>query len=264
MRDYGKVHTSFWSSATIRGMTEDGRMLALYLMTSPHTTITGTFRLPDGYVCEDMGWTSQRVSKGFTELFAKGFGNRCETTKWVWIRKHLEWNPPENPNQRKAAVKLIHSIPEECAWKTDFIGVCVTLLDVDPEDFENPCETVTEPFLNQNQDKEQEQEQEQKQNGHQTVVPTDVDVVFNHWRQVHSHPRSQLDEKRRKVIRVALKSYSPEQLCLAIAGYKNSPFHMGKNDRSAVFDDIGLLLRDAEHVDAGLKFAEQGAPEKWT
>lgn len=262
MRDYGKVHTSFWSSSTIRGLSEDGRMLALYLMTSPHTTITGTFRLPDGYAIEDLGWTVGRVSKGFAELFEKGFANRCETTKWVWIRKHLEWNPPENPNQRKAAVKLLASIPSECTWKAEFIAVCAASLDIDPNDFANPSGTVTEPFRNQDQDKEQEQEQ--KQNGHETVVPTDIAAVFDHWKQTHNHPRSQLDEKRRKVIRLALKSYPAEQLCAAIDGYKNSPFHMGQNERKTVYDDIETLLKDGKHIDAGLKFAEQGKTEKWT
>ena len=120
-RDYGKVHTSFWSSETIRALSEDGRVLALYLMTSPHTTITGTFRLPDGYACEDLKWTSQRVQKGFAELCANGLANRCETTKWVWIVKHLEWNPPENPNQRKAAAKQAFMTPIECYWKAAFM-----------------------------------------------------------------------------------------------------------------------------------------------
>ena len=27
MRDYGKVHSTFWSSETIQAMTEDGRLL---------------------------------------------------------------------------------------------------------------------------------------------------------------------------------------------------------------------------------------------
>lgn len=122
MRDYGKVHSSFWSSETTRSMTEDGRHLALYLMTCSHNTIAGVFRLPDGYVCEDIQWTAERVKQAFLELFDKGFANRCETTKWVWINKHLEWNPPENPNQRKSAAKIAQSIPDECGWKQEFMG----------------------------------------------------------------------------------------------------------------------------------------------
>jgi hypothetical protein len=159
MRDYGKVHTRFWSSDTIRGLTDDGRLLAMYLMTSPHSTIAGVFRLPDGYVCEDMQWTPERVAQGFAELFAKGFGNRCETSKWVWVTKHLEWNPPENPNQRKSAAKVALSVPDECAWKLDFMRVCGPSLGIEPPQKPNPSLTVVKPFPNQ----EQEQEQDKKQ-----------------------------------------------------------------------------------------------------
>ncbi|HEY4355632.1 MAG TPA: hypothetical protein VGN16_07800 [Acidobacteriaceae bacterium] len=88
-------------------------------------------------------------------------------------------------------------------------------------------------------------------------------MIFDHWKTVHVHPRSQLDVKRTKVIRLALKSYTPEQLCLAITGYKNSAYHMGENDRKAKFDDIELFLRDAKHIDAGIEFAEKGQEQKW-
>jgi hypothetical protein len=158
MRDYGKVHTSFWSSQTIKSLSEDGRTLALYLLTSPHSTIAGVFRLPDGYVCEDIGWTSARVAKGFAELLANGYANRCETTKWVWICKHLEWNPPENPNQRKSAAKLGLSVPVECGWKLDFMRVCGELLGIEDAPEPNPLPTVPQPLLNQKQEQEQKQD----------------------------------------------------------------------------------------------------------
>ena len=164
MRDYGKVHTSFWSSATIRALSEDGRMLALYLMTSPHTTITGTFRLPDGYVSEDLSWSPERVREGFKELLSNGFANRCETSKWVWITKHLEWNPPENPNQRKAAAKCASGVPDECAWKLDFLRVHGDSLGLEiPKPVANRSRTLSKPLRNQKQKQEQEQEQEQDQ-----------------------------------------------------------------------------------------------------
>lgn len=149
MRDYGKIFTSLWSSDTFRSMTEDGRALTLYLLSSPHGTIAGVFRLPDGYVCEDMQWDSERVSKGFAELFQKGFANRCETTKWVWVCKHLEWNPPENPNQRKSAQKIVDQVPSECGWKLDFMRASAELLGIEPppksEPLPNPSETLVEP-----------------------------------------------------------------------------------------------------------------------
>lgn len=136
MRDYGRVHSTFWSSPTISPLSDDGKLLALYLMTCPHNTIAGVFRLPDGYIAEDMRWDSERVSKGFYELFRNGFARRCPETKWVWICKHLEWNPPDNPNQQKAVDKVVSSVPVECAWLADFNG------------FETVCETLSEPENN--------------------------------------------------------------------------------------------------------------------
>jgi hypothetical protein len=163
MREYGKVNTAFWESQTTRSMSEDGRFLSLYLLTSPHSTIAGVFRLPDGYICEDLQWSAERVSKGFAELLSKGFANRCEMTKWVWICKHFEFNPPENPNQRKSAAKIAALIPDECDWKPEFISDCGDFLGLKSEPLTNPSETVKQPFLNQKQEQEQEQKQEQEQ-----------------------------------------------------------------------------------------------------
>lgn len=155
MRDYGKVYSTFWSSGTTSSLSTDGKLMALYLMTCSHSTIAGVFRLPDGYIAEDLGWDSGRVAEGFAELFDKGFAKRCGTTKWVWICKHLEWNKPENPNQRKSAAKIALSVPDECAWKQDFMRDSAEVLAIEPPKSDNPSETVGEPFFNQKQKQEQ-------------------------------------------------------------------------------------------------------------
>lgn len=143
MREYGKVYSQFWSSEDIRALSDDGRMLALYLLTCQHGTIAGVFPLPDGYVCEDIAWTQERVSKGFAELLAKGFARRCPVTNWVWISKHLEWNKPENPNQWKAARKFADRVPERCVWRADFMEA-FAIASGAKEPLANPSRTVTE------------------------------------------------------------------------------------------------------------------------
>lgn len=158
MREYGRVYSGFWTSDDIRGMSEDGRTLAFYLLTSPHTTIVGAMRLPDGYVCEDLNWTAGRVQKGFAELSAKGYADRCETTKWVWIRKFLTWNSPENPNQWKAANRLASQIPAACAWRVMFSEVFEQAGGQKLGAKAHPSATLSQPFRNQDQESEQEQE----------------------------------------------------------------------------------------------------------
>lgn len=82
-----------------------------------------------------------------------------------------------------------------------------------------------------------------------------VETVFGHWRSVWSHPQAKLDDKRKRTISAALKLYTPEQLCAAISGYRQSQHHTGNNDRKTIYDDLCLLLRDAGHIDAGIAFA---------
>jgi hypothetical protein len=110
MRDYGKVFVSFWSSEDIRGFSEDGRALALYLMTCPHGNMLGCFRLPDAYAADDLQWSFERVSNGFEELSRYGFAYRCKRSFWLVIHKHLKWNSLDNENVGKAAAKLYDSI----------------------------------------------------------------------------------------------------------------------------------------------------------
>lgn len=83
--------------------------------------------------------------------------------------------------------------------------------------------------------------------------------VFEYWKNSYQHPRAQLDPKRRKLIETALLSYDETTLIEAIEGYKNSSHHAGLNERATVYDDIGLFLRDAAHIDAGLTAARRGA-----
>lgn len=130
MRDYGKVHTSFWSSETIRGLDDDSRMLALYLLTCTHSNMAGAFRIPDGYVAEDLGWSSERFRKGLETLSEAGFLMYCDKSKFVWILKFLNWNKPENPNQWKAVAKFMAAIPANCSFR------------------ESANERVSEPFRN--------------------------------------------------------------------------------------------------------------------
>ncbi len=175
MRDYGKVYSSIWSSADFRALSEDGRSLVLYLLTSHHGTIAGVFRLPDGYACEDTQWSPERLAEAFAQLLSKGFANRCETTKWVWVSKFLEWNPPENPNQRKAAAKMAGHVPDSCSWKSEFMRVCGPSLGIEPTNDTKGSRTVDEPLLNQ----EQEQKQKQKKptrGARKTSLPADFGI----------------------------------------------------------------------------------------
>ncbi|QKQ48508.1 hypothetical protein [Achromobacter denitrificans] len=80
--------------------------------------------------------------------------------------------------------------------------------------------------------------------------PDPVQEVFAYWQEVMNSPRSVLDDKRRKVIRGALKAgHSADDLRRAIRGCSKTPHNMGQNDRREKYNGIELILRSADQID---------------
>lgn len=142
MRDYGKLFCAFWTSDTIQKLSDDAKLLAAYLLTNEHCTLIGCYRLSNGYVSDDLAWEESRVTKGFAELFNKGFATRCEASKWVLIHKYLEWNPLENPNQHTAAKRMFEKMPDSVSVKGDLARL-LNIIKAEP--LSNPSGTLSKP-----------------------------------------------------------------------------------------------------------------------
>lgn len=143
MREYGQIQCSFWQKASEEGWSNDAMLLGAYLLTGPHSNGIGCYRLPDGYVSDDLGWTPERVSKGFAELFGKGFCNRFGTV--VLIPKFLRWNPISNGNVAKARQQEFEAIPSEEAKS----AAALALLEFGnhwANPFRNRLETLSKGF----------------------------------------------------------------------------------------------------------------------
>jgi hypothetical protein len=76
---------------------------------------------------------------------------------------------------------------------------------------------------------------------------TRIDTVWSAYLQ--HHPKAVLTAKRRKLIADRLRDYEPERLVAAIAGNHLDPHCNGDNDRNQTYHGIGLILRDAEHIE---------------
>ncbi len=113
MREYGQIQSSYWADPDIKELSDFGKMLGAYLLTSPHSNGLGCFRIPLGYVSEDFGKDLETVRKGFDELFLKWFLSYCEGTNFVLIHKFLRWNPISNPNVAKSRQKEFDIVPKK-------------------------------------------------------------------------------------------------------------------------------------------------------
>lgn len=141
MRSYGRVHTAFWSDPPTRDMSERGRMLALYLLTSPHSNMVGAYLLPDAYVADDMGWTLSEVKKIILELIENGFCKRFRDGRHIAICKFLKYNPVENSNAGKSIARQFCQLPKDSALE-DVVGFLIEQSDKLPESFSNDLRTV--------------------------------------------------------------------------------------------------------------------------
>lgn len=83
-----------------------------------------------------------------------------------------------------------------------------------------------------------------------------INEIFDYWRTTLKHPKAVLDNKRRAKLKQALKTYSSGDLKKSIKGCSLSPYHMGDNDRNTKYDDITLIMRDAEHIERFMAYAD--------
>jgi hypothetical protein len=92
-------------------------------------------------------------------------------------------------------------------------------------------------------------------------VVDDVRAVFNAWVGATGKrlSRTRLDDKRRRIIKQALKAHPVEDVLDAVVGWRHDPFYCGENDRGRAFNDLGMLLRDADHVERFRDLARQQA-----
>ncbi|WP_449225097.1 hypothetical protein [Azospirillum argentinense] len=115
MRTYGKVYTSFWTDPKTITLSGDAQRLALYLLTGPHSNSIGCFRLPTGYLMEDLRLEPEQAVAAIAELEAVGFIVRDAKTGWTLIVNFLRHNPPENGKVGKSMLPLIEAVPRGTA-----------------------------------------------------------------------------------------------------------------------------------------------------
>ena len=127
-----------------------------------------------------------------------------------------------------------------------------------PERNTRPFEGGLEPLRSQEQEQTRKRARTGEEQEDSIVAPArprlpinaDILTVFEHWKTELGHPQAKLDDKRKKLIRKALKSgYGVQQLCEAVTGCSLTPHNMGNNDGGQRYDGLHIILRDADQID---------------
>ena len=108
---FTKIHHLMWQDQKFKELSDHGKLIFIYLCTTPHRNMLGLYYLPMAYGSEDLGMDIQQYKEGFNELLSKGFIEHDETVKMVFIKNFLKHNAMENGNQIKAAIKVLDALP---------------------------------------------------------------------------------------------------------------------------------------------------------
>ena len=126
MRKYGRVSTSIFTDATPAKWDDVTFRVAIYLLAGPHTNLVGCFRLPTGYLCEDLEKDSRTVQNAISRLEQDNWLAYCPDTKWIWVRKFLVHNPFENAGVARAALAIVKQVPNDVSFIMDFLESTAT------------------------------------------------------------------------------------------------------------------------------------------
>ena len=112
MRDYGKVSPRFWTGTTGRDIKNKGleaTVVAMYLMTSPHTNMLGIYYLPIIYISHETGLSIEGATKGLAGCIEGGFCEYDAPLEMVWVKKmayyQIESELKATDNRVKAVIK---------------------------------------------------------------------------------------------------------------------------------------------------------------
>lgn len=281
---YCRVKTKFWTDEKVRNWSDDAKLLALYLLSSPHANMIGCYVLPKLYTCEDLGWSLQRFAKAFEELLRDGFARYDENARLVLLPNYLKHNPIENENQAKAAAKAVAELP-----RSPLLQDLKQLIEQLDKPFLEPlreqigkhahahahAHATAHAYKNKSMglSNDKPMSNEAKTSLDDAPISNDddkeiasitdqVQQVMNHYNNVFRDlwaRRLKLTKERREKIRARLKTFTVDELCRAIENLRASPFHCGENDKGIVYATPEFLFRNDSQVDKWLN-AQPRAP----
>ena len=118
---YQKIESKIWNDEKFIALTPMQQRLFFYVLTSPHNNLIGLYVLKAGYACEDLDITNRDFNRDLKCLCDNDLVEYDKTLKVIFIINFLIHNPITNPNQKKAAVKLLSSLPRTQLIQT-FLG----------------------------------------------------------------------------------------------------------------------------------------------
>lgn len=173
MRDYSKLSPTFWTGATgkeLRRRGSEGVVVALYLMSSPHSNMLGLYYQPRLYMAHETGLGIEGASKGLRDCIECGFCQYDDATEMVWVPEMAAYQIGDalasGDKRCKGIQKDFLALPNnpfvgaffERYGKAFHLTKRHPFEAAEPQKPEAPYQAPSEPHRSQEQEQEQEQE----------------------------------------------------------------------------------------------------------
>ena len=111
MRSYGKVELGFWQNKKVRPLSDDQKLLLVYLFSCPHGNSLGCFVLDPGYIIADLRWSEERANTVRDSLQSTKFVDYDPRTQLIRIVGWFSHNKIANPDHAAGCRKVAESLP---------------------------------------------------------------------------------------------------------------------------------------------------------
>lgn len=115
---YRSIDVKFWTDDKVKALNWEARYLLLYLITNPHTHVSGLYYLPFSTILYESGMTEKALRRGIDTL-SKGYLCRIDTHfQYVWVVNMLRYQGRGQKIER--AVKAQLADFHNCALLNEF------------------------------------------------------------------------------------------------------------------------------------------------
>lgn len=111
---YRTIDAAFWSDPKIRQLPSDGRLLLLYLITNPHTHVSGIYYLPKPSIAHETGLSLKVLDTLSNTLSSLGLCRFDSAREVVWVKNMMRYQGTGDRNAMSAAhhiTKDLHDTP---------------------------------------------------------------------------------------------------------------------------------------------------------
>lgn len=173
MREYAKLAPTFWTGTTgkaLRRRGSEGVIVALYLVSSPHSNMLGLFYQPVMYMAHETGLGIEGASKGLRDCIEVGFCDYDSDTEMVFVREMAAWQIAESlssGDKRCRGIQKDYEALPDCpflgAWFDRYAAAFHlknrrSFEDEKQEVEQGASQAPSKPHRSQEQEQEQEQE----------------------------------------------------------------------------------------------------------